>query len=180
MSAVMDGTVNPQALNTAFVELFLGEYERLLKYFGARINQRDEAQDLAHEVYLRLVEIPADRVIDSARGYLWAVAKSVLCRFLERSGRSVPLDVDDPVFESMLAEDPQGDTDIDREVHIAALRKYYGLLPVKCRAVMELKWFHELSYEEVAERSGVSVHMVHKHLKKGLKVLRQRMEQLDA
>ncbi len=175
----MDGTEFPQAQNTGFVELFLGEYERLLKYFGARINQREEAGDLAHEVYLRLIGIPADRVIDNDRGYLWAVAKSVLCRFLERSGRSVPVDMEDPVFESLVASDPECDEDVDRDMHLAALREHYAALPPKCRAVMELKWFHELSYEEVAERSGVSVHMVHKHLKRGMKLLRDRMQRVD-
>lgn len=173
----MDGTESLAVPNTACVDLFLEEYARLLKYFSARINQRDEARDLVHEVYLRLIEIPPDRVIDSARGYLWAVAKSVLCRFLERSGRSVPLDVDDPVFESLLADDPETGAAIDQARHLALLQQHCGSLPVKCRAVMELKWFHELSYEQIAARSGVTVHMVHKHLKKGLKLLRHHMEQ---
>lgn len=175
----MDGNELPKAVNAAFVEPFLEEYERLLGYFSARISRRDEASDLTHEVYLRLIAIPEERVIDSARAYLWAVARSVLCRFLERSGRSVPMDMEDPVLEPLVAVEPECDAHMDRDLHVAQLREHYGSLPPKCRAVMELKWFHELSYEEVAQRSGVSVHMVHKHLKKGLRLLRERMQQLD-
>lgn len=178
MSPVVDDADPGDLPGSGLVALLLEDYERLLKYFAARIGQRGEAQDLVHEVYLRLVDIPRERVIDRTQGYLWAVARSVLCRHLERSGRPMPMDVDDPVVEPLLTEDPDCDADIDHRIHLAALRQHYGTLPLKCRAVMDLKWFHELSYEEVASRSGVSVHAVHKHLKKGLKLLRDRMEQL--
>ena len=179
MSAVMDGTDFSDSPGSTLLQLFLDEYERVVAYFRSRISRSDEAKDLAHEVYLRIIGVPEDRVIENARGYLWAVAKSVLCQFLDRSGRMQAVDVDDPVFEAQLAEEPAYDEEIDTESRLTLLREKFPLLPVKCRAVMELKWQHGMSYEDIAARIGISVDTVKKHLKVGLKLLRRHLQVLE-
>jgi len=175
----MDGTDSFDGPPPALLQAFLDEYERLVGYFSARIARREEAKDLVHDVYLNLRQIPLDRVIEKTRPYLWMVAKNELCHFLERSGRMKIQDVDDPALEAQLSEMPADDTTIDDEVSVALMREKFALLSPKCRAVMELKWNHELRYQEIAAALGISVDTVKKHLKTGMKLLRQHMQRLD-
>lgn len=175
----MDGTSCTDGPGPALLQLFLDDYERLVAYFRSRISQREEANDLVHEVYLRLVGIPAERAIGNARGYLWMVAKSVLCQFLDRSGRMPAADIDDPLVEAALGAQPACDADAEVESRLLVLQQKFPLLPAKCRAVMELKWRHGLQYGEIASRIGISVDTVKKHLKVGLKQLRQHMQGLE-
>jgi RNA polymerase sigma factor (sigma-70 family) len=178
MSAVMDGMDSFDGQGR-MVQLFLSEYGQLLKYFASRIGRPEDARDLVHEMYLRLIGIPQERVIEQARAYLWMVAKSVLCKYLERRGRLVAVDVDDPLVEDELAEEAAYDSDIDTDARLELLREKFALLPAKCRAVMELKWQHTMSYREIAGQAGISVDTVKKHLKVGLKLLRHHMQQLE-
>jgi RNA polymerase sigma-70 factor (ECF subfamily) len=42
-------------------------------------------------------------------------------------------------------------------------------LPPQCRAAFTLRVFHECSYQEVAERLGISAKTVEKHIARGLR-----------
>ena len=51
-------------------------------------------------------------------------------------------------------------------------------LSPKCRAAVELQYWHGLSYEEIALRLGISTNMVKKYLSQGLVHCRRRMARL--
>ena len=61
---------------------------------------------------------------------------------------------------------------------IKRLREVLQQLPPKCHAAVVLQYWHGMSYEEIAQRLGVSTHMVKKYLSQALIHCRRRMARL--
>lgn len=175
MAAVMDGTGLMEEDGRTLMELFLDHYERIEAYFGSRIPRRQDATDLVQEVCPRLLGIPDERTIENRRAYLWSVARSVLCDYLDRNGRHQSVDIDDPLIQPLLVEEMDCGRQLDDAWHMRLLPEVMEKLPPKCRTVMELKWQHDRSYQEIADFLGISINTVKKHLKDGLKLCRQHM-----
>jgi RNA polymerase sigma-70 factor (ECF subfamily) len=61
---------------------------------------------------------------------------------------------------------------------VLRLRTVLIELSPKCRAAVLMHYSHNLSYQEIAERLGVSSHMVKKYLARALVHCRRRMSRL--
>ena len=164
---------------TSGVPLSAVPEDRREKLLDHQLRSRDDAEDLVHEVYLRIRNIPDDRLIGNPEGYLFSIAHSVRCRYLKREGRSVAVDIEDPLVEPLVAEPPQADEDIDAGWRIELLRKVLPQLSARCRAVMEMKYGDGASREQIAAQLGITIDGVKKHLSKGLAECRRRMQRLE-
>ena len=88
------------------------------------------------------------------------------------------LKIDDPLVQEQLAELPAFGGQLDRERRVRRLREVLDQLSPKCRAAVVLQYWHGLSYEEIAQRLGVSTNMVNKYLSQALIHCRRRMARL--
>jgi RNA polymerase sigma-70 factor (ECF subfamily) len=77
-----------------------------------------------------------------------------------------------------LAELPHIAGQLDTQTRIKRLREVLDQLPPKCHAAVVLQYWHGLSYEEIAQRLGISTHMVKKYLSQALMHCRRRMARL--
>ena len=78
-------------------------------------------------------------------------------------------------MQERLAELPAFAGQLDMEQSIRWLSHVLSELPPKCRAALVLQYWHGLSYEEIAQRLGVSTNMVKKYLSQALVHCRERM-----
>lgn len=51
---------------------------RLLSFLRANLRAESDAEDISQEVYLRLLRIPEERVVEHPRAYLLRVAANVI------------------------------------------------------------------------------------------------------
>jgi RNA polymerase sigma-70 factor (ECF subfamily) len=63
----------------------------------------------------------------------------------------------------------------EREQRSQRLQALLATLPEHTRAVLVMQYRDGLSYKQIAERLGVSSHMVKKHVVRGLSVCRRAM-----
>ena len=63
----------------------------------------------------------------------------------------------------------------EREQRSQRLQALLATLPEHTRAVLVMQYRDGLSYKQIAERLGVSSHMVKKHVVRGLAVCRRAM-----
>ena len=82
-----------------------------------------------------------------------------------------------------LAYDLQDDSDliggVDRVQVIKLMRMLVEKLPEECATAIKLRYFRELSYEEIASEMGIKVGDVWYRIKKGKNILRELSENLD-
>lgn len=161
----------------ALVErLFTAHAGALRAFFYRRIRSQPDAVELAQEVYVKMLGIPDMDAIRNPEAYLFTVARNLAVEHTNRQRRmQSALDVNDPTVEAELAELPAFDGEIDTAARVRRLREVLPELSAKCRAAVVLQYWHNKSYQEIAQQLGVSTHMVKKYLSQALVHCRRRM-----
>ncbi len=147
----------------------------LLNYFQRRIGDPAESEDLAQEVFIRMLRRGHVAALEDVRAYLFETASSVLMDRLRK--RTVRHSADHETFDSSAhgGEDfPSERVLIGRETLTRASRALLEL-PERARTVFVLRRLEGLRYRDIARRLGISVSAVEKHMARAIACLTQRM-----
>jgi RNA polymerase sigma factor (sigma-70 family) len=159
--------------------LFAEHGGALRSFLYRRVRGYADVAELAQEVYIRMLRVPDAEAIRNPEAYLFTVAGNLAKEHVQRGqANAKTIDIDDPLVQEQLAEPPSIEGQLDRERRIARLREVLKQLSPKCQAAVVLQYWHGLSYEEIAQRLGVSTNMVKKYLSQGLTHCRRRMARL--
>ena len=168
-----------ESKKTLVGRLFAEHGSALQAFLYRRVRRHPDAAELAQEVYVRMLRVPDMSAIRNPEAYLYTVASNLAKEHARQEPRDGGvLDVDDPLVQEQLAELPAFAGQLDSEQRIRRLREVLRQLPAKCQAAVVLQYWHALSYEEIAQRLGVSTHMVKKYLSQALVHCRRRMARL--
>lgn len=152
--------------------LYLEHYGELSRFLTRHVGCRELAADLLHELFLRLLARDEPINIRHQRGYLFRSARNLATeaagspRWRDSEGILNPSDREECQDErspERLMSDKQT---------LAHLLNVVLRLPPRCRDAFILNKFDGLTYAEVAERMGISVGQVEKHLVRALAVCR--------
>jgi RNA polymerase sigma factor (sigma-70 family) len=159
--------------------LFARHRGALQAFFFRRLRIKADAADLAQEVYLRILRVSDPDAILNPEAYLFAVAGNLLKENAMTDRRqATSVDIEEADRLQFLAALSDFDTPLDASRRIERLRVVLKQLPPKCRAAVVLRYQHELSYQEIADRLEVSTNMVKKYLAQALGHCRRRMASL--
>jgi RNA polymerase sigma-70 factor (ECF subfamily) len=165
---------------SSLVEGLFAEHRGALQtFFLRRIRAKADAADLAQEVYVRMLRISDQDAIRNPVHYLYTVANNLVKEHavLERRQAS-GIDIDEAPAYEQLETLPEFDGELDATQRIARLGAVLQQLRPKCRAAVELRFTHGLSYRAVAMHLGVSPQMAKKYVVQALGHCRRRMARL--
>jgi len=145
---------------------------RLLKYLRASLRTESDAQDVSQEVYLRLLRVPDDRVIDHPRAYLFRVAANVVNDW--RTGQKL-FETRAPEDLDQLAGTYSSDEEYDERKRTQQIKRAIDSLPAHYRASLLLSAQHGMTYREIASHMDVSERMVKRYIVKAYARLRQEL-----
>jgi RNA polymerase sigma factor (sigma-70 family) len=161
---------------------FLADLDRryrvpLIRYFGKRIREAYDVDDLVQEVFIRLVRQAAIESVEQIDSYVFQTAANVIRdrarRHAARHHRDhdalseCDLPTNDLSPERVLL----GTEELNRAV--AALEE----LPDNTRRVFVLRRYEGMRHEEIAAHLGMSVSGVRFHMEKAKTHLARRLEQ---
>jgi RNA polymerase sigma-70 factor (ECF subfamily) len=158
----MDGRVVHFATST------FGRYRRELhRYLMRRLRQPQDVDDLAQEVYLRLLTLDDEKVVHKPLAYLYGVASHVLADFrieLEQEREHITVDSDtvDEWSDSpscVLPDNLAERLSLQQQIDTALAQ-----LPPTHAAVLLAHKRDGMSYDQVAELLGLSIHTVEKYV----------------
>ncbi len=151
-------------------------HQRLLKYLRVNLRTESDAQDVSQEVFLRLLRVPDERVIEHPRAYLFRVAANVVSdwRTGQKTLQTFPLEDPDslPAAEST-------DGDYDRQKRQEQIRQVVASLPLHQRTALLLSTQHGMTYKQIAETLDVSERAVKRYIVKAYASLRRDLSELD-
>ena len=164
----------------SFVERLFAEHRAALQtFFQRRIRSKSDAPDLAQEVYVRMLRISDQDAIRNPVLYLYTVANNLVKEHAVLDRRQASsIDIDDAPPHEQLETLPAFDGDLDAMQRVARLGVVLKQLRPKCRAAVELRFTHGLSFREIAMHLGVSPQMAKKYVAQALVHCRRRMARL--
>lgn len=145
--------------------LFTDHHHWLLGRLQNTLRNRDEAEDLASETFLRMISQPDLSRIRTPRAFLTTLAKRVLLQFWRRR------DLEHAYLHALthlpeaVAPSPE-----ERALLLEALERIAGALDglsEKARRAFLMSQLDAMTYAEIAERLGVSASMVSQYMAQG-------------
>ncbi|MCW4453790.1 sigma-70 family RNA polymerase sigma factor [Flavobacterium sp. MXW15] len=149
----------------------------VLRGFFARRGAKDEAEDLVQETYLRLLRAHQCQgdAIANPEAYLFTVALNLAREQAARRRRPLlPIEELENTTALLAATESVEDA-AERAQRRQRLQDLLATLPGHTRAVLVMQYRDGMSYKQIAERLGVSSHMVKKHVVRGLSVCRRAL-----
>ena len=148
----------------AFAELYQRYFALLQKFIYFRISAKEDAEDLANQVFLDVWEYLTTKGVKetwNTRAFLYKVTRNQIANFYRAKGRTpfqVELDKVGEYGDYLDIADERADllqsylSNQDKDRVIEAVQK----LPEPYREVIALKFFEELHIQEIAEVIGKS------------------------
>jgi RNA polymerase sigma-70 factor (ECF subfamily) len=142
-----------------------------------RLGDRRDVQDLAQEVYLRLLRVDKLDLIQNPKAYLYRVAVNIVSEWRLRARQKKP---HSPEGLDDLVTPEDHERTIERKEVDEAVRQELSQLPPMWRKVLVLHCSEEMTYEQIAEHLGITRRMVKRYMAKGYAEMRKRMSQTVA
>jgi DNA-directed RNA polymerase specialized sigma24 family protein len=127
---------------SSFVERLFAERARALQgFFRRRIQTKADAQDLAQEVYLRMLQISDQAAIRNPVLYLYTVANNLAKEYavLDRR-RASSIDIETVETHEQLERLPAFDGELDQAQRTARLLVVLKHFSPKCQAAVALRF----------------------------------------
>lgn len=137
--------------------------QELHRYLLRRSRRPQDVDDLAQEVYLRLLRHDSTKCVHKPLAYLYGIASHVIADYMDDSKQErerLSDGADEPTEGSWVMPDDLGDQlNLQQQIERALAQ-----LPPRHAAVLLAHKYCGLSYEEVAAELGLSIHTVEKYV----------------
>lgn len=161
----------------AFTVLYNFYFQKIYRYIFARVGNRDSAEDLVSQTFLK-VFVNLDAY--SYKGYtfgawVYKIATNILIDYYRKEGRKKEVNIDsigDIVDDSYSPVDDMENKENREKIDII-LRK----LPPKYQKILYLRFFADMSTEEIAVMIGVSVNNTRVIKYRALKKFRKKYDE---
>jgi RNA polymerase sigma-70 factor (family 1) len=157
------------ALETLFKDNFIKLCEFALKW----TRSEELAKDVVQEAFVVFIEKPLllQKPLPAVKNLLYTMVRNKSIDAYRRSKAQVRNTAQD-------AEVDDGDSDhldnlIKAEI-VGELQKEINNLPLACRAICELIYFHDKKYKDVAQELNISINTVKTQRQRAIKALRNK------
>ena len=152
---------------------FFEHYEELIGTWTRRLRNRQQAEDLAHDTFVRVLESRSTEVTQP-RAYLHQTARNIAVDAFRREDRREAITLEAFDQRSPHSGDPE---QFMHAIQLAdSIERALAELPLNCRKIFIWQKIEGLTQQEIAERLGLSKNMVEKYMIRTLRHLRDRLD----
>jgi RNA polymerase sigma factor (sigma-70 family) len=151
-------------LKVWFVSEILPLEPALMQYLRVNWRKSDDILDIKQDVYVRVLESASELLPQTARSFLFTVARNIIIDRYRRE-RIVPIEgVADLEATRVPSAEPGPDRRAIARDELRHLQASLDLLPPRARQALLLKRVEGLSRKEIALRMGILESTVNRHL----------------
>ena len=164
----------PDAPPRDFASLYRATLSPLRRYLARLLGNTTEAQDVAHDAYLRIYPSVQNQTAEKPEALLYVTARRLAINHLKRRSISPEGTAGsaDPAHETTASASPSVPHQVMARQELALLEQAIAELPAGCRAVLLLRKIELLSHREIADRLGIAISTVEKQHARALRLLR--------
>ena len=142
----------------------------LTRFLRRKVPNQIDAEDLAQEVYVRLLRMESLEQINEPQAYVYRIASNVASEWRLRASQSKPHSSDE--LEALMSN-TSPDEELDEKTLSLAIDRALALMSPMVRAVTYLKVQQGMSHDEIATHLAISPRMVRRFLGQGYLQLRE-------
>jgi RNA polymerase sigma factor (sigma-70 family) len=154
-----------------FSTLYRATIAPLRRYLARLLGNTTEAQDIAHDAYLRVYPTVTKPSTEKPEALLYVTARRLAINRLKRRSIS-PLSPAAANFDIAASTAPGPVQQVMARQELTMLEHAIAELPAGCRAVLLLRKVELLSHQEIADRLGIAISTVEKQHARALRLLR--------
>jgi RNA polymerase sigma factor (sigma-70 family) len=155
-------------------------HEPALRCYLQGLVEKCDIDDVVQETYARLLRARQRGEVRSARGLVFAIARNAARDLFRRSTVARTTAVAE-IDELDVLDDGRGVAEIvSLQQEAELLRAAIQALPPRCRSILILRKFENLSHKEIAAQLGIAGHTVEAQLTKALRRCEQYFEKHGA
>jgi len=154
-----------------FASLYRATVAPLRRHLARILGNTPEAQDIAHDAYLRVYPTLEKNAAEKPEALLYTTARRLAFNRLKRR-RIAPFVSAPPAADLSASTTPGVVQQVMARQELQQLEHAIALLPEGCRAVLLLRKIELLSHQEIANRLGIAVSTVEKQHARALRLLR--------
>jgi RNA polymerase sigma factor (sigma-70 family) len=155
-------------LNHWLGELYRRYHRDLVRFAARLVGDRDGGEDVVQNTYLRLAGRGLDAaVIQHPKTYIFAAARTAAIDFTARQNAEWLYRVDFEEIDALVQGDDPART-LHQRQRIVRLAVLLNELPSSCQTAFLLNKVEGRGHREIADRLGISVSMVEKHIMRAL------------
>lgn len=140
----------------AFKEIVDSYSERLYWHVRRFLCSHEDTDDLLQEIFIKIwTSLPTFRGESQLYTWIYRIATNESLNFLQKQKIRAALRFED--ITARLDEKIDEDTGVSGDEAQKALMKAMSRLPSKQKTVFIMRWFDDLSYEDISEILGTSV-----------------------
>lgn len=147
----------------SFEVLLSRHKDRVFSYIFMMVKDRELAEDLFQETFFKVIQsLKNNKYTDNGRFVSWTmrIAHNMVIDHFRRAKNISTISNDSKDYDlfSVLSifDNPHEDTIINDQI-LADVRRLIQELPVDQREVLEMRYYQELSFKEIAEVTGVGI-----------------------
>lgn len=161
----------PAADQTRWFAVEVHSHDAALKSYLRRSfpAAREDVEDVVQESYLRMWKVQVTQPIQSAKNFLFTVARRLAIDGLRRNKISPVFAMPDLALLPVMDSRPGVAEIACTNDELALLAQAIHALPNRCREVMVLRQIQGVSQKEIAQRLGLSELTVQTHVVQGLR-----------
>ncbi len=149
----------------AFIQVYEGLKQPIFTVICRIVRSRETAEDLTHELFLRLLESPPDFRVKNLRAYIFQMARNLAIDALRRERCNGDIDG---------MEIPERDC-IESYIASWDIESAMARLPQDAREIVTLHLTAELGFAEISKIVGCSVSSVFRKYRKAIAALREQI-----
>lgn len=154
-----------------FAGLYRATIAPLRRYLTRFLRDRNEAEDLAHDAYLRVKPVMEQQTVEKPEALLYTTARRLALNRLKRR-RISPISTNNDQVNAAPSGIPGVLQQVIARQEWQHLETAIAQLPEGCRTVLLLRKIELLSHQEIADRLDIAVSTVEKQHARALRLLR--------
>lgn len=154
-----------------FDQIYLDNFPALHRYAYTIINDRELAEEMVHQVFLKILERKEPvKVHTSLKAYLFRSVNNECLNHIKH--QKVKQTYQNYATYNMADQVENPSNKLAYKELEQHLKKAINDLPEQCRTIFQLSRFEELKYGEIANQLGISIKTVESQMSKALRRLR--------
>ncbi len=149
-------------------ELFRAHNGALVSFLAARLQNAQDARDVAQEAYVRLLQLDSPGALSFLRGYLFKIAENLaIDRIRHRALRARVAYTEKLLFDE-LDEHPSPERNLIAQEELSRISARLMELPENCRRAFIMHVLLDRPTKDIAAEMNVSDRMVRNYVTRGL------------